>query len=194
MRTSKKRALIFLWAFVAILILLSFYLDSKIVGFVALMRTSTLTDFFTGITFVGPVLVFLFLTLVFIKKHRRKWLIPLWATLIISEIVSFLLKVAIQRQRPFQLGLVSIIAGLQEAAYSAWDYSFPSAHAMLVFSALPFLSKEFPKLKYLWIFFACLVAFSRVYLGLHFLSDVIVGGVIGYLIGFVILTKWEEKF
>jgi undecaprenyl-diphosphatase len=194
MRTSKKRALVFLWAFIAILIFLSFYFDSDIVKFVTSMRTSALTGFFTAITFIGPVLVFLFLTLLFMKKSRRRWLIPLWATLIISEVVSFLLKIAIQRQRPFQLGLVSIISGLQEAAFSTWDFSFPSGHAIIVFAALPFLSKEFPKLKYLWIVFACLVAFSRVYLGLHFLSDVILGAVIGYLIGFVVLSKWEEKF
>lgn len=194
MRMSKKRSLVFLWAFIAILIFLSFYLDYDIVKFVTSMRTSALTDFLTAVTFIGPVLVFLFLTLLFMRKHRRKWLLPLWATLLISAIVSFLLKVAVQRKRPFQLDIVSIVEGLQKAAYSTWDFSFPSSHAMIVFAAVPFLSKEFPKLKYLWIAFACLVAFSRIYLGLHFLSDVIVGAVIGYLIGFFVLTNWQEKF
>jgi membrane-associated phospholipid phosphatase len=63
---------------------------------------------------------------------------------------------------------------------------------MLAFCAVPILSKEFPKFKHIWIIFASLVAFSRVYFGLHFLSDVIVGGLIGYLVGLIIL-KFELK-
>ena len=62
----------------------------------------------------------------------------------------------------------------------------------MVFCAVPIVSKNFPKFKYAWILFAGLVAFSRVYLGLHFLSDVIVGGVLGYLIG-VLVIRLEEK-
>lgn len=194
MKNSEKRAVVLLGIFIALIVFLSFYFDWQIAQLVSSIRTPALTDFFTAITFVGPVLVFLFLTLLFMKKKRRRWLLPLWMTLALSAILSFLLKIAIQRQRPFQLGLVSIAEGLQKAAYSSWDFSFPSSHAVLVFATVPFLSKEFPKLKYLWIAFACLVALSRVYLGLHFLSDVILGAIIGYLIGFVILTKWEEKF
>ena len=65
---------------------------------------------------------------------------------------------------------------------------------MLAFCAIPFLSKEFPKFKYFWIAFASLIAFSRVYFGVHFLSDVIAGGLIGYLIGwFVLKTEKENK-
>ena len=66
---------------------------------------------------------------------------------------------------------------------------------MLVFCAIPILDKEFPKLKYFWIAFAVLVAFSRIYFGLHFLSDVIAGGLIGYLIGiFIVNLEKEKKF
>ena len=64
---------------------------------------------------------------------------------------------------------------------------------MFVFSALPVLSKEFKKLKYAWLVFACLVAFSRVYFGLHYLSDVLGGAIIGYLIGWGIVIIEEEK-
>ena len=63
---------------------------------------------------------------------------------------------------------------------------------MLVFCALPIISKEFRKIKWAWIIFAVLVAFSRVYFGLHFLSDVLIGGILGYLIG-VLIIKLEEK-
>jgi len=63
---------------------------------------------------------------------------------------------------------------------------------MMAFCALPILTKEFPRLKYVWFLLAGLVAFSRVYFGLHFLSDVLAGGLIGYLLGYWVL-KSEER-
>jgi len=71
---------------------------------------------------------------------------------------------------------------------------------MLAFCAVPFLSREFPRFKHIWIIFAGLIAFSRVYFGLHFLSDVIVGGLIGYLLGIVVIkiekqnNFWEKIY
>jgi undecaprenyl-diphosphatase len=64
---------------------------------------------------------------------------------------------------------------------------------MLVFSILPFLNLEFKKFKYVWIIFCILVSFSRVYLGLHFLSDVFLGGLIGYFIGLFVLSYFKKK-
>ena len=195
MITTKKRGLAFLWTFFAVIIFLSFYFDSQIVKAFSLIRNSILTDFFMGITFVSSILiVFLFLTLLFIKENKRKWILPLWLSLFLSVVISFLLKVAIQRPRPYVAGLVSIIGDLAKNSHLVWDFSFPSFQAMMVFAAVPFLSKEFPKLKYVWIVFACLVALSRVYLGVHFFSDVLVGGIIGYLIGFFAFRWWTEKF
>jgi undecaprenyl-diphosphatase len=44
-----------------------------------------------------------------------------------------------------------------------------------------------------WLGFAILVAFSRVYFGVHYLSDVIAGAFIGYLIGYLAMNL-EEKY
>ena len=161
---------------------------------ISLLRNKILTDFFLGLTFISSsVIIFFFLTSLFLwKEHKRKWILPLWFTLGLSAIVSFVLKFIIQRPRPFQLGLVSILPVLEEASQSVWNFAFPSFHAMLVFCSIPILSKQFPKFKYVWITFASLVAFSRVYFGLHFVSDIICGGIIGYLLG-VIVIKLEKE-
>lgn len=59
------------------------------------------------------------------------------------------------------------------------SFSFPSNHALNNFAAATFLWKLFPKFK--WIFFitAFLVSLSRVYLGLHYPSDIAAGAIIG---------------
>jgi len=182
---------------VVFLMFLTLYFDAEIVRGVSLMRYEILDDFFMGITFVSSgVIIFFFLTSLFLwKEHKRKWILPLWFSLFLSVVVSFLLKIIVQRQRPFQLGIVSIIPALKSASHNIWNFSFPSFQAMLAFSAVPILSREFPKFKKVWVIFAVLVAFSRVYFGLHFLSDALTGSLIGYLIGwFVIKTEKETKF
>ena len=191
MKRNRELILFFLIILVGFV---SFYFDSEISKGVSLMRISFLDSFFLGLTFVSSeIIVFFFLTSLFLwKAYKRRWIFPLWLTLGLSVVVSFLLKVIVQRQRPFQQGIVSILDVLKSNSHLVWNFSFPSFQAMLVFCAIPILSKEFPKLKRIWVIFALLVAFSRVYFGVHFMSDVIAGGLIGYLIG-VIVVKFEEE-
>ena len=191
----KERKVVFTWIIFSLFMFLVFRLDSDIVAGISLIRNSVLNDFFVGITFFSSSIIFIFLTVLFMQKNKKKWLLPLWLTMLVSVIISFLLKVSVQRIRPYQMELISILPGFESLAHSVWNFSFPSFQTMLVFSAVPFLSKEFPRFRYVWIIFASLVALSRVYIGLHFLSDVILGGLIGYLLGAaVIKTEKENKY
>lgn len=195
---KKRSALILVIAI--ILVFVSFIFDSTIVKGVSFLRNSLLDSFFLGITsIVSSIIIFFLITSLFLwKEHKRKWILPLWISLLLSSFVGFTLKLFIQRQRPFQQGIVETLIYLQKESYYIWDFSFPSGHAIFAFCAIPILIKEFPKLKYAWIVLASLIAFSRLYLGLHFLSDIIAGALIGYLIGAMIIqiedkTKHFEK-
>ena len=181
-------------------IIISFYLDLVIVRGVSFLRNGILNDFFLGLTTISSsIIIFFFLTSLFLwGEHKREWILPLWATLALSAAVGFALKVIIRKQRPFQVGVVSVLPILEKASHAVWNSSFPSFHAMLVFCAIPILSKQFKKFKYVWIGFAVLIAFSRIYFGLHFLSDVIVGGLLGYVLGMIVVRlekeyKWGKK-
>jgi len=188
-----KNKKIFLFIIFALAILISFYFDSEIIKKISLTKSDFLDDFFKVIVFLSKAtIVFLFLTLLFFCGKKKRKIFPLWATLAFSAIISFLLKIIVHRQRPFQSSITEILPVLMEKSYLAWNFSFPSFQSMMVFSVAPLISKEFPKIKNIWIIFACFVALSRVYFGLHFLSDVIAGGLIGYLAGMIILKK--EKF
>jgi len=177
------------------LILTIFYFDSIISVQLFSLKTNLLDEFFLGISFISAeVIIFFFLTSLFLwNEHKRRWILPLWLTLFFSVIVSFFMKIIFHRLRPYQLKLIPTLEILQKTNHLIWNYSFPSFHTMLVFGAIPIISREFPKLKYWWIGFASLVAFSRIYFGVHFLSDVIVGGIVGYLIG-IGIVKLEEKY
>ena len=65
------------------------------------------------------------------------------------------------------------------------SYSFPSNHALNNFAAAVFFYKLFPKLKWILFITASLVAISRVYLGLHYPSDIIGGAIIGSAFGYI---------
>lgn len=74
-------------------------------------------------------------------------------------------------------------------------FSFPSNHALNNFAAAFFFYKLFPKLKWVLFITAGLVSISRVYLGLHYPSDIIGGAMIGILFGYIFsqLALLSEK-
>ena len=192
-----KRKRIVFGLSILLVVIMSLYFDLEIIRGVSFLRNSILNEFFLGLTFISStIIIFFFLTSLFLwGEHKRRWILPLWITLGLSALVSFILKIIIQKPRPFQLGIISILPVLEKASHLIWNFSFPSFHSMLVFCALPILSKQFKKFKYFWVVFAGLIAFSRVYFGLHFLSDVIVGGLIGYLLGIIIVRlEKDHKF
>ena len=186
----------YVFLFAVLIVIISFYYDGWVINQVPNLKNSLFDNISMKLDIFGEIIIFILLTLLFFWKHeKRKWIIPLWITLLSSAVVSFILKIIIQRPRPFQLGLISIDSLLNRANFSTWNFSFPSFDTMFIFSAVPLLSRQFPKLKKVWIILAVIIAFSRVYLGLHFLSDVIAGGIIGYLIGiWVIRLEKQNKF
>jgi undecaprenyl-diphosphatase len=189
-----KKKEVCILAAILILSILFLNFDAEIVKSISYLQNSPLNSFFLIITFLSSeIIIFLFITaLLFPKRNKRQWILPSWITLALSVIVSFILKISIRRQRPFQLGIVPLLENLAKSSHEIWNFSFPSFSTLIVFSLLPIISKEFPKIKYWFFSFACLVAISRVYFGLHFLSDVLMGALIGYLIGFFII-KLEDK-
>ena len=97
---------------------------------------------------------------------------PLIISLGLYLILTNSLKSIFSRPRPF-------VELENELVQTVNPYrSFPSGHAAAMFTLLPFLSF----IKITWITLSIIVMLSRVYLGVHYLSDVIFGMLLGLLI------------
>ena len=162
-------------------------LDNKIALFFCSSHTPLLNDAMVWVSNVATVIaVLIFMSALFLYEEKKQEWIPV---LLLSAICAFLIVALIKQmiyfKRPFDaLGIIPLV-------YVAGS-SFPSAHAAVAFSTVPVLEREFKMLKWAWVLFAVLIAFSRVYLCVHYMSDVILGLALGYGVGYV-FVKTEEK-
>jgi undecaprenyl-diphosphatase len=96
-----------------------------------------------------------------------------------DQLSSFFIKDLVSRVRPcIALTDVRILTGCTNS------YSFPSSHAVNNFAVSVFFLRIYPKFKWLLLVSASLIAFSRVYVGRHYPSDVIGGAIIGAALGY----------
>ena len=166
-------------------LIVGIFFDKQIVNFVVGHRMYFLNPIMQYISLIGSAFfVFLFSTLVLVfDKKGRKYIPALWLTIILTLGIVYLLKILIARPRP----LVNTLENIS-------SYAFPSGHAAGVFAPLLLIDKFYPKIKWIWLGFAVLVLFSIIYLGVHYLSDVIGGALIGYLLSIFVLRFLKISF
>ncbi len=101
-----------------------------------------------------------------------------------DQLNSSVLKFLIERPRPCHvLSNVHLLVGCGSG------FSFPSSHAVNNFAGAIVLAYFLPRWSWAFFLFAAVIAFSRVYVGVHYPSDVIGGAVLGTAIGaFVIVV------
>ncbi len=153
--------------------------------------TTTIFKFITNLGGVITVLVVTLCILVFIKE--KKYGIYVTINLVVITLINQILKNIIQRPRPTEFRIIDEVG-----------YSFPSGHSMVsmaFYGFLIYLTYKNVQNKYLkWIsciilsILIILIGISRIYLGVHYASDVIGGFCfsIGYLIIFTKIIKKDS--
>lgn len=131
-----------------------------------------LTDFSN---FEIPLAIAWVMLMVFGGRRERVTALVLAVTLLMTDqMSSHVIKPLVQRERPcVELSDVRALMGLKTS------FSFPSSHAANIFGAATVLSLEYRRLMIPFIVIATAVAYSRVYIGVHYPLDVIAGAALG---------------
>lgn len=136
--------------------------------------------------FNGAIITAAILILILGKRRDRIGLLLLIAVVVSSDLLTNQLKHLIGRIRPCNaLDNVRLVVACTKS------YSLPSGHATNIFSVMVFLAFRYRRFAPLFIAFAGIVAYSRVYVGVHYPIDVLTGAVVGT--GAALAWTWGEK-
>lgn len=143
----------------------------------------------------------IFIVFLFLLKNFKKYWRPVIKTvsagvlarLVFTEMIRFFYK----RPRPFVENKVNLLLD------RSLSPSFPSGHAAFYFAmatvVLLYCKKVYPRPKFWWgaglLFFLAsfLISLSRVFIGIHWPSDILGGAIIGVISGFIILKLFPKK-
>ncbi len=159
---------------------------------------NVLDKIFPVITFLGDngyVWLFIALILTISKKYRKVGVVMFVALVIDVGTVNVVLKNIFSRPRPFDLEEWQGIFQYPGLVTKPDSFSFPSGHTAAAFAgatALATIDKK--RVGVLGFILAILIGFSRIYVHVHYCTDVLAGIVVGVLCGVaaIIIVKWAE--
>lgn len=155
------------------------------------IRQEYLTVIMKAITFLGDggwFWIFLGIALMITKKYRKSGMTILIALAIGALITNLALKNIVARMRPYDFETM-LIPMIQKPK----DYSFPSGHTCASFAAAFTSMKVLPnKASIPIMILACLIACSRMYLGVHYPTDIL-GGILVAFIASYLAVKIQKR-
>ena len=170
-------------------------IDKAIVDFIHFSLKNNILDYIipkiTNLGELGLIWIIISIILLISKRYRKIGFTCILALLLSLLFTDLSIKQLVQRQRPIIRYPIenSIIA-------IPTSYSFPSGHTSSSFAAAWVLYRQMDKYKLTFLVLAGLIAFSRMYLYVHYLSDVIAGvlvGIISATLAIIIINKAYEK-
>lgn len=148
------------------------------------MRTEWMTVIMKAITRLGDggcLWIVLAVMLLVIGKTRKVGFASAVALIITFVTVNLGIKNFVARTRPYE-----VIEGLTRLVGEQSDFSFPSGHSAHAFAVGVVILIMMPRKIGVPIFvISVLMAYSRLYVGVHYPTDVIAGALIGTIIAFV---------
>jgi undecaprenyl-diphosphatase len=183
-------------------------IDQKIVLFLNGLHSPFLDEVMWAISArLTWIPLYLLLIYVAFKSFERKtfWYFIVFAILgvvIADQCSVHLFKNTFERYRPSHHTELTNLLHFYELKpgeyYKGGQFGFISSHAANFFVLAVFVGKvlktNYPKLIWILISIGVLISLSRVYLGVHYLSDVTVGALLGTFIGIGLANYFQRKF
>ena len=135
--------------------------------------------FFTILGDNGMIWIAVALILFLNRKYRKIWVFSIVSLIIFALAVNVILKPLIHRPRPF-----SELTDITLLIKAPKDYSFPSGHTAASFVMVYIFFRHIKKYFIPVLITGILIAFSRMYLSVHFPSDILAGIIIGIFSGY----------
>lgn len=168
-------------------------IDIKVLDFIqSSMRClflDTILPIITSLGDKGMIWIILSIILILQKKYRTQGVMLITALILCGTIGNLFLKPTIARVRPYD-SIPDIILLINKPT----DYSFPSGHTMAAFASFSvfLLVSDKRWLKICIGILAFSIAFSRLYLYVHYPSDVLAGILFGSIFGIVSVKVWKK--
>ncbi|MGL5245852.1 MAG: phosphatase PAP2 family protein, partial [Sarcina sp.] len=141
----------------------------------------------TSLSNVGFIWILISIYLICKKKYRILGILTLSALILNTILGEGLIKHIVQRPRPF-----NTLSGLDIIIRKPMGYSFPSGHTSSAFAAVFMLSYYFKKYRLPLMALAILTGFSRIYLLVHYPSDVLCGVLLGLISFSIVLYIYKN--
>jgi len=125
------------------------------------------------------------------RLHRGALLL---AAPIAGGIGAELLKLLLRRERPWAHGGEYVFRAFTERPFSTGGLALPSSHAMVAFAAAAMLVRLFPRAAVVWWTLAAGCGLTRVMAGAHFMSDVVVAALGGWLVAALLWRFAAPRF
>ena len=164
-------------------------IELKILDFIQTLHTPVLDKIMVGVTKLGDVgIIWIILTaiLLIIPKTRRTGGVMLVALVVQTVLCNVILKNLFARTRPYDVNTT-----VQLLVPKLHDFSFPSGHTSASFTTVSALFLAKNKAWKPALVLAVLIAFSRLYLYVHYPTDIL-GGIITGCIAAYIGYRLEE--
>jgi undecaprenyl-diphosphatase len=172
--------------------------DKNLFLFLNHLGTSTWDGFWLFITNkLSSIPLYLALAFLFFRSYGLKktllLLVVIALMITVTDQVANLFKYGFKRLRPCHDEEIGSLVRLVKNSCGG-QYGYFSAHASNSFAIAIFLGhflrEKFRNIGYLLLFWAFLVAYSRVYIGVHFPLDILTGGLIGFIFSWLFIKLY----
>lgn len=166
-------------------------LDTTVLDFIRSHFHSPLLDIImpiiTSLGNTGLVWIGISVILLIGKKHRKAGVMVICSLILVTILGEGIIKHLVQRPRP-----CADIPASQLLIRKPLDFSFPSGHTASAFAAAGILLREFRQYRVYIIVLASLIAFSRMYLYVHYPTDIIGGIVLSLLCAWLVWISGKK--